>query len=154
MIALGARTLAEIRDHGRETYPEECCGALLGVETDGTARVARVERIENARREERGRRYRIEPLDYARVERLADAEGLSVLGFYHSHPDHPAVPSEYDREHGLPFFHYVVVAVGAESSGEAASYVLSEDRSVFEREEVLVEDRDPGGGPWGPPRSD
>lgn len=152
MIALRAKTLAAIREHGREAYPEECCGALLGVETNGTARVARVERIENARREERRRRYRIEPLEYARVERLADAEGLSVLGFYHSHPDHPAVPSEYDREHGLPFFHYVVVAVGAESSGEAASYVLSEDRGVFERE-VLVEDSDPGGGPGGPPRS-
>ena len=152
MIALRTKTLAEIREHGREAYPEECCGALLGVETKGTARVARVERIENARREERRRRYRIEPLEYARVERLADAEGLSVLGFYHSHPDHPAVPSEYDREHGLPFFHYVVVAVGAESSGEAASYVLSEDRGVFEREEVLVEDRDPGGGPCGSPK--
>jgi proteasome lid subunit RPN8/RPN11 len=152
VIALRAKTLAAIREHGREAYPEECCGALLGVETSGTARVARVERVENARREERRRRYRIEPLEYARVERLADAEGLSVLGFYHSHPDHPAVPSEYDREHGLPFFHYVVVAVGAESSGEAASYVLSEDRGVFERE-VLVEDSDPGGGPGGPPRS-
>jgi len=152
VIALRTKTLAEIREHGREAYPEECCGALLGVETKGTARVARVERIENARREERRRRYRIEPLEYARVERLADAEGLSVLGFYHSHPDHPAVPSEYDREHGLPFFHYVVVAVGAESSGEAASYVLSEDRGVFEREEVLVEDRDPGGGPCGSPK--
>jgi proteasome lid subunit RPN8/RPN11 len=151
VIAMRAETLAAIREHGREAYPEECCGALLGVETNGTARVARVERIENARREERRRRYRIEPLDYARVERLADAEGLSVLGFYHSHPDHPAVPSEYDREHGLPFFHYVVVAVGAESPGEAASYVLSEDRGVFEREELLVEGVSRGGGPSAPP---
>ena len=139
MIALQTETLAAIREHGREAYPDECCGALLGVETDGIARVARVERIENARREERRRRYRIEPLDYARVERLADAGGLSVLGFYHSHPDHPAVPSEYDREHALPFFHYVVMAVGAESSGEAASYVLSEDRGVFEREELVTD---------------
>jgi proteasome lid subunit RPN8/RPN11 len=151
VIALRKETLDEIREHGQEAYPEECCGALLGVETNGTARVARVERIENARREERRRRYRIEPLEYARVERLADAEGLSVLGFYHSHPDHPAVPSEYDREHGLPFFHYVVVEVAAESPGEAASYVLSEDRGVFEREEVLVEDRNSGRGPCGPP---
>ena len=142
MIAFRGETLAAIREHGREAYPDECCGALLGVETDGAgrvARVARIERIENARREERRRRYRIEPLDYARVERLADAEGLSVLGFYHSHPDHPAVPSEYDREHALPFFHYVVVAVGAESPGEAASYVLAEDRGVFEREEMVLE---------------
>lgn len=151
MIALNAETLAAIREHGREAYPEECCGALLGAVEDGLARVARVERIENSSREERKRRYAIEPLEYARVERLADAEGRSVLGFYHSHPDHPAVPSNYDREHGLPFFHYVVVAVGAGVPGEAASFVLSEDRGMFEREELVVENGSLIGEPGGPP---
>ena len=139
MIRLGAETIAAIREHGRAAYPEECCGALLGT-GDGAARVTRVERIENSSREEKRRRYVVAPLEYARVERMADADGLSVLGFYHSHPDHPAVPSEYDREHGLPFFHYVVLAVGPESSGEIASYLLSEDRGVFEREELVVEE--------------
>jgi proteasome lid subunit RPN8/RPN11 len=138
VIRLDGETLAAIREHGRAAYPEECCGALIG--TGGNAvRVTRIERIENSSREERRRRYVVAPLEYARVERLADADGLSVLGFYHSHPDHPAVPSEYDREHGLPFFHYVVLAVGPESSGEIASYLLSEDREVFEREELVVE---------------
>ena len=139
MIRLGGETLAAIREHGRAAYPEECCGALLGTAGNGAVRVSRVERIENSSREEKRRRYVIAPLEYSRVERLADADGLSVLGFYHSHPDHPAVPSEYDREHGLPFFHYVVLAVGPESPGEIASYVLSEDRGVFEREELLIE---------------
>lgn len=137
MITLDAKALEAIRDHGRETYPEECCGALLGTDEDGAARVTRVERVENSRREERRRRYSIEPLEYARLERSADADGLAVLGFYHSHPDHPAVPSEYDREHGFPFFHYVVLAVAAGSPGEIASFVLSEDRGAFEREEIL-----------------
>ncbi len=63
-----------------------------------------------------------------------------MLGFYHSHPDHPAVPSDYDRENGFPFFHYVLVAVRAGVPGELASYVLSEDRGAFDREEILVED--------------
>ena len=139
MIRLDAGILAAIREHGRAAYPEECCGALLGTGGNDAVRVTRIERIENSSREERRRRYVVAPLDYARVERLADADGLSVLGFYHSHPDHPAVPSEYDREHGLPFFHYVVLAVGPESSGEIASYLLSEDREVFEREELVVE---------------
>ena len=94
--------------------------------------------MENARREERRRRYVIEPLEYARVERQADEENLSVLGFYHSHPDHPAVPSEYDREHGFPFFHYIVLSVGAGVPGEAASFVLSDDRGAFEREEIRI----------------
>jgi proteasome lid subunit RPN8/RPN11 len=137
VIELNRKALRAIREHGRETYPEECCGALLGTAENGAARVTRVERIANARREERRRRYAIEPLEYARVERSADAEGLAVLGFYHSHPDHPAAPSSYDREHGFPFFHYVVLAVAAGSPGEIASFVLSEDRGAFEREEIL-----------------
>ncbi len=139
MITLDPRALEAIREHGREAYPEECCGALLGTAVNGWARVARAARMENARRDERRRRYVIEPLEYARVERQADTESLSVLGFYHSHPDHPAVPSEYDREHGLPFFHYVVLSVGAGVPGEAASYVLSEDRGAFEREEIRIQ---------------
>lgn len=137
---MGSRIAAAIRLHGGEAYPEECCGALLGVVENATPRVTRLERMENARREERHRRYVIDPLEYARLEKRADAEGLSMLGFYHSHPDHPAVPSDYDREHGFPFFHYVLVAVRAGVPGELASYVLSEDRGVFDREELLVED--------------
>jgi proteasome lid subunit RPN8/RPN11 len=139
VIRLDAKTVAAIREHGRSAYPEECCGALLGTAGDGAVRVTRIERIENSSLEEKRRRYVVAPLEYARVERLADADGLAVLGFYHSHPDHPAVPSGYDREHGLPFFHYVVLSVGPESSGEIASYLLSEDREVFDREELLVE---------------
>jgi proteasome lid subunit RPN8/RPN11 len=139
VITLDSKTLEAIREHGRQAYPEECCGALLGTADDDSARVARIARMENARREQRRRRYVIEPLEYVRVERQADAESLSVLGFYHSHPDHPAVPSEYDREHGFPFFHYIVLSVGAGVPGEAASYVLSEDRGAFEREEIRVQ---------------
>ncbi|HJW13993.1 MAG TPA: M67 family metallopeptidase [Thermoanaerobaculia bacterium] len=139
MITLDPKALEAIHEHGREAYPEECCGALLGTGGNGSARVARIARMENARRDERRRRYVIEPLEYARVERQADAESLSVLGFYHSHPDHPAVPSEYDREHGFPFFHYIVLSVGAGVPGEAASWVLSEDRGAFEREEIRIQ---------------
>jgi proteasome lid subunit RPN8/RPN11 len=138
MIELDAKAVEAIRRHGREAYPEECCGALVGTAEDGAARVTRIERIENSRRGERERRYSIDPLEYARVERSADSEGLAVLGFYHSHPDHPAVPSQYDRERGLPFFHYIVLAVAAGSPGEIASFVLSEDRGSFEREEIRL----------------
>ena len=140
MIRLDAESVSAIREHGRAAYPEECCGALLGTPGNGAARITRVEKMENSSREEKRRRYVIAPNEYVRVERLADADGLAVLGFYHSHPDHPAVPSEYDREHGLPFFHYVVLAVGPESSGEIASYLLSEDRRVFEREDLVIDE--------------
>ena len=85
------------------------------------------------------RRYLIAPEEMYRLEKDARAGGLKILGFYHSHPDHPAVPSEYDREHGFPFFHYVVVTVAAGLPGEIASFTLSEDHGAFEREEIRLE---------------
>ena len=83
--------------------------------------------------EQRSRRYTIDPRDYLRLERLADETGLTVVGIYHSHPDHPAVPSEFDREHALPYFHYLIVAVEAGRAGDFACWVLNEDRGSFER---------------------
>jgi proteasome lid subunit RPN8/RPN11 len=136
-MELPANLLVAIRSHGREAYPEECCGALVGRRQDGAVSVIRVERLPNAREGDRRRRYVIAPEDYVRVEESADREGLSLVGFYHSHPDHPAVPSEYDREHALPFFHYLVLAVAGGQPGEAAAWILEENRNVFVREELV-----------------
>jgi proteasome lid subunit RPN8/RPN11 len=142
VIAVPPEVLEAIGGHGRETYPEECCGAILGETREDVALVTGAERILNASREMRERRFSIEPRDYLRLERRAEELGLSLLGFYHSHPDHPAAPSAYDREHALPFLHYLIVAVDAGRSGETTSWVLSEDRRAFEREELRV--RSPG----------
>ena len=87
--------MERIRSHGRETYPEECVGALLGRKGE-PAHVVSVERIDNIRTAERARRYEISPQDYLRVEGLAAEKSLALLGFYHSHPDHPAAPSAFD----------------------------------------------------------
>jgi len=138
MIELSTEAAAAIRAHGAADYPEECCGALLGSVAGGAARVLRAEPLENERADERRRRFLIDPWEYRRMERLAEAEGLSLLGFYHSHPDHPAVPSEYDREHAFPFFHYLVMAVAAGRPGEISSWILSEDRGEFERERLVA----------------
>ena len=95
MIALGPEHEATLREHARRAYPEECCGALLGQlgSPDGeSASVRAVQPIDNARADERRRRYLVEPADYLSAERTARALGLALLGFYHSHPDHPAVP--------------------------------------------------------------
>jgi proteasome lid subunit RPN8/RPN11 len=143
-MELPANLLDAIRDHGREAYPEECCGALLGQRQDGAVSVVRIERLANAREGDRRRRYVIAPDDYVRVEESADRDGLSLVGFYHSHPDHPAVPSEYDREHALPFFHYLVLTVAAGDPGEATAWILEEDRNVFIREELVSSN---SGGP-------
>ncbi len=137
MIEIPAEVLAQIERHARETYPEECCGALVGKPFGANTRVRRVEALVNRSVQERGRRYVVSPEDYVRVERAAEKEGLALLGFYHSHPDHPPVPSEFDREHALPFFHYIVMAVPGGEPGEALSWTLSEDRGVFESEELV-----------------
>jgi len=136
-----ANAFEAIRAHGRETYPEECCGALLGTIEDGHARVARIERMANAREDERRRRYTIHPREYMRVERLAEAKGLALIGFYHSHPDHRAAPSEYDREHAFTFFHYLVLGVASGEPGELTAWVLSEDRGTFDNELLAVADQ-------------
>ena len=136
MIRIGKQQLAAIREHGRETYPEECVGALLGRKGE-PASVLIVERMENIRTEERTRRYEISPKDYLRVEELAADKTLALLGFYHSHPDHPAVPSAYDRERAFPSFHYLVCAVAAGRPGEVTAWVLSEENGEFEREPMI-----------------
>jgi proteasome lid subunit RPN8/RPN11 len=136
-MRLSAAAEAAIRAHGRAVYPEECCGALLGTNEGEAVRVLEAEPVENMRSDSRDRRFRIEPEQYRRLEALARERRRDLLGFYHSHPDHPAVPSEYDREHALPFFHYVVLAVPSGEPGEMASFVLSEDRGTFFREDLL-----------------
>jgi proteasome lid subunit RPN8/RPN11 len=137
VIEIPPAVLAQIGRHARETYPEECCGALVGKPSGKNARVDRVEALVNRSTQERGRRYVVSPEDYGKVERGAEKEGLTLLGFYHSHPDHPPVPSDFDREHALPFFHYIVMAIPSGEPGEARSWTLSEDRGVFESEELV-----------------
>jgi proteasome lid subunit RPN8/RPN11 len=135
--------LETIRSHGRDAYPEECCGGLLGVLSDERGvrvRIVRAEAIANASPEQRERRFAVDPRDYLRLERSATEQGLSLVGFYHSHPDHPAAPSEYDREHAFPFLHYLILSVERGRPGEATSWVLSENRGVFEREELCLAD--------------
>ena len=107
VLRLSAALAEAIRAHGRETYPHECCGFLLGA--PGEAR--EIARASNAREDSPQNRYLIPPIEFVRVQRDADARGLDVIGFYHSHPDHPARPSAFDREHAWPGYAYLIVSV-------------------------------------------
>ena len=100
---------AAIQEHGRETYPNECCGFLLGA--PGGGGVEEIARSSNAREDSLTNRYLIPPVEFVRVQRDADARGLDILGFYHSHPDHPARPSAFDRDHAWPGYAYLITAV-------------------------------------------
>ena len=129
-LALGPGVLDAIRNHGAQTYPHECCGALLG--RDGTAREAWG--LPNTTEEGPRRRFLIRPADYRAAEQRAREAGLELLGFYHSHPDHPARPSQYDLDHAWPVFSYVIVSVTGGRPGDITSWRLAADRSAFEPE--------------------
>lgn len=129
--------LDEIRAHGEATYPEECCGFLLGHPTEDTNVVVALHRAENQREENRERRFLITPADYLAASRRADDRGLEIVGFYHSHPDHPARPSQTDLEEAtFPGFTYVIVSVREGRSQEMTAWSLASDRSSFIEEPI------------------
>ena len=122
---------AAIRIHGQETYPHECCGALVG--RDGV--VTDIVGLPNTTEEGPRRRFMVRPSDYQLAERRATELGGDLLGFYHSHPDHPARPSQYDLDHAWPTFAYIIVAVEGAAMAAATDmtvWYLQEDRSRFE----------------------
>ncbi|MCX7993706.1 MAG: M67 family metallopeptidase [Fimbriimonadales bacterium] len=137
-ITLTPEVEAAIRAHATEEYPHECCGALLGREGESKRIIEQVIRLANERIDERERRFYVSPQQVLMAERRAREAGLLLLGFYHSHPDHPAVPSEYDREHALPYYSYPIVSVVQGAPAELRSWRLQEDRSGFIEEQLTV----------------
>ena len=133
-IALQARVDAAIRAHGREAFPHECCGALLG--SDGAVYEAFA--LPNTTEEGPRRRFLVRPDDYRAAETRARDTGLELLGFYHSHPDHPARPSQYDLDHAWPSFSYVIVSVLGGRDDLLTSWRLKDDRSEFQQETIEV----------------
>ena len=117
-----------IRAHGQETYPHECCGALVGRDDRVDAIVA----LPNTTEEGPRRRFLVRPSDYREAERRASELGGELLGFYHSHPDHPARPSQYDLDHAWPTFAYIIVAVAQGAAQAMTVWYLKDDRSSFE----------------------
>ena len=133
-LTISAVVDAAIRAHGVETYPNECCGALYGsngVVTDTFA-------LPNVTEEGPRRRFRVSDKDYMKTERRASELGAELLGFYHSHPDHPARPSQYDLDHAFPTFSYIIVSVREGTPEDMTSWRLREDRSAFDPEELAV----------------
>ena len=128
-----------IRQHGEATYPHECCGAMVGRDGRATDVVA----LPNTTEEGPRRRFLVRPSDYREAELKASELGAELLGFYHSHPDHPARPSQYDLDHAWPTFAYVIVSVTGDASparrsaegakaGDMTVWFLKDDRTTFE----------------------
>jgi len=133
-LRIAGEHLDAIRRHAAETYPDECCGALIGHAEESAPSVVTVVPLPNQTEEGPRRRFLVRADDYRRAEADARASGAELLGFYHSHPDHPARPSQYDLDHALPNMSYVIVAVDRGTPGAVASWRLRADRAAFDEE--------------------
>lgn len=137
MITIAEQQLTEIREHGVRDYPYESCGLLLGHFDVNRKIVSEIFPISNAREESAKRnRFLITPEELMRGERYARDHDLEVVGFYHSHPDSPAVPSQYDLEHAWPTYSYIIVSTKADRAGDLFSWEQEADRSRFNQEEI------------------
>jgi proteasome lid subunit RPN8/RPN11 len=131
MIHLADELGRSIQEHAERAYPEECCGVLLGTAAAGSRDVREILAIDNSQDHNRHRRFLVTPEQYRAAERAAGEKSLEILGFYHSHPDHPAVPSAFDTEHALPWFVYVIVRVEGGRATDVTAWMLEEDRRRF-----------------------
>ena len=118
-----------------QTFPDECCGFMYGREEDGVRVISKALAIDNAATENRKRRFVISPKDYMKGEQFAADNNVDLLGIYHSHPNHPAVPSEHDRVAAQPWFSYVIFSVSEDGVKNVRSWLLNEQEQ-FEEETV------------------
>ena len=149
-VRLSGTLLEEMKLHALEVYPEECCGFLIGSageslrEPDRT--IVAVRRAQNEHRGERSRRFLIAPEELRSFERSLEGTPRAVVGFYHSHPDHPARPSQFDQDHAWPWYSYLVLATTKDDVTAIGAFELDPERAVFQ--EVTLR-----GADGGPPRS-
>ncbi|MDR2921849.1 MAG: M67 family metallopeptidase [Treponema sp.] len=138
MLRLSFDLEKHIRTDGEAAYPNECCGVLIGeIDSAGVKTAKRALTINNAREDgEQYHRFLITPEDMLHAEQTARAAKLDVIGFYHSHPDHPSAPSGYDKDHALPFYSYVIVSVDNGKAQILTSWELTNDRINFIQEDV------------------
>ena len=133
MIILSKILFSEIERHGEEAYPHECCGALFGmIDEQKNKKTVEIKRVENAwdDAEQKHRRFRITPKDYLDLEKYARKINETLLGFYHTHPDHHAQPSALDLKYAFPFFSYMILSVRKKKASQLNSFLLVEEKST------------------------
>lgn len=140
MIYITEEHKKEIEAHGEKTYPFECGGMLIGrFEADGKKTVTETFPLENSSQENQKNRVLILPIDVMKAERYARSLKLDVVGYYHSHPEDRAVPSQYDLDHALPVWSYIIVSVIGGKAVDVRSWQMEDDRSKFNEEEFFIE---------------
>jgi len=137
MLILPKRIMNQIGRHALQSYPFECCGLLAGHIREHK-RVEACYPLTNTCRGIKSR-YDIDPREYLETDKLAQAQGLQIIGIYHSHPDNPARPSDYDLRHAWPAYSYLIVSVREGLIADAKSWMLAEDEQGFEPEQMQYE---------------
>ena len=135
MININEKAIEEMYNDSLQSYPYECCGFLFGNEEGENRRISSIQIVKNISDEDQRRRFSISAADYIQAEKHAEENNLSLLGIYHSHPDHPAIPSETDRLTALPFFSYVIISVMNNQISDVNSWRLNE-QNQFEEEQI------------------
>lgn len=137
MLQVPAAVMARLRAHLEAGYPNEACGALIGEVDERVHRVRDFRPMRNTITDRPRDRYALDPLEQLQVQKEAEASGLEIIGFAHSHPDHPPVPSRFDTDHAWTFYSYVVASVQAGQLAEARSWRLN-DAKTFEEEPLEI----------------
>lgn len=136
MLSLSQNIYDEIIGHAKSAYPHECCGALIGK----GKKVVKARLMENINKDRANDRYEINPKELLRIEKETSSNGLEVIGFYHSHPDHPDRPSGFDRERAWPFYSYVIIAVQNGKDISVKAWTFEDEKEPFTEEEVKISD--------------
>jgi len=136
VLKVPSQLAAKIQAHGMETYPHECCGAILGRDVDGRREVLGLLALANRRDDSPRNRFEVTPGDVQLAEKTAAEKKIELIGWYHSHPDAPARPSEFDREHAWPWYSYIIVSVQSGMPREMNSWRLQDDRAAYDPEVI------------------
>ena len=135
-LMVSQEMIQRMHAHGVETYPHECCGALLGRDGEGSREVADLMPLANKRDDSPRNRFELTADDVRLAEKTAREKQLELIGWYHSHPDAPARPSEYDREHAWPWYSYIIVSVQKGVARDTTSWRLKDDRASYDPEAI------------------
>lgn len=137
MIHLNEQLLDALKNDAFHSFPDECCGFMLGKENGEERVIEHIIVVNNCKEGDKRRRFEISPSDYLNAERYADENQLQLLGVYHSHPNHPSIPSEHDRIAAQPYFSYTILSVRENELVSVQSWKLNE-QFQFEEEKVLI----------------
>ena len=135
MLFIDPQTLQQMTADGERTFPDECCGFFFGTEKGDDRTLTQIIVVDNAKEGDKRRRFEISPRDYLNAEQWAEDKGLQLLGVYHSHPNHPAIPSEQDRLAAQPYFSYIILSIRDGAFDHLRSWTLNDDFQ-FEEEET------------------